>query len=142
MILSREKTLKGLAALIWYIGGFVLLFKGISLIQEAALLRPTENWQWLGLLLGFGAGILKAVFIFQRSIHKNMDRIENLEEPQLWKFFSVKFFFALALMITTGVILSRMAHGIYSMLIAVGGLDLSISIALIGSSIVYWKRWK
>ena len=141
-MLNPTRRLKILAALVWYIGGFILFFKGISLIQEAVELRPDLFWHWVGLGIGFGLGTLKAVFIFKKSIHKNMDRIEGLEEPSIWKFYSVKFFFALALMIATGVTLSRAAHGIYPMLISVGALDLSLSVALIGSSYIYWKRWK
>ncbi len=142
MILTSTRKLKGLAALIWYIGGFILLFKGISLIEEAIILRPTQYWHWVGIITGIGIGMLKAAFIFKRSIHRNMDRIDSLEDPQLWQFYSPKFFFALALMITAGVFLSRTAHGIYPMLVVVGGLDLSLSMALIGSSFIYWKRWK
>jgi len=141
MILSQTRKLKGLAALIWYIGGFILLFKGISLIEEAFIMSPSHYWHWVGITVGIGVGMLKAVFIFKRSIHRNMDRIESLRDPQLWQFYSPKFWFALALMITAGVVLSRMAHGNYPMLIVVGGLDLSLSMALIGSSFIYWKRW-
>ena len=139
---NSKRRLKILAALVWYIGGFILFFKGISLIQEAVELRPELLWHWLGLGIGFGLGTLKAVYIFKKSIYKNMDRIEGLEEPKIWNFYSGKFFIALALMIATGVTLSRASHGIYGMLIPVGALDLSLSIALIGSSYIYWKRWK
>jgi Na+-transporting NADH:ubiquinone oxidoreductase subunit NqrB len=134
MILSQTRKLKGLAALIWYIGGFILLLKGISLLEEAVLIRPDQYWHWVGIIVGIGIGMLKAVFIFKRSIHRNLDRIDNLVDPQLWQFYSPKFFFALVLMITAGVVLSRIAHGIYPMLVFVGGLDLSLSMALIGSS--------
>ncbi len=139
---NSKRILKILAAIVWYIGGFILFFKGISLIQEAVEMRPELFWHWLGLGVGLGLGTLKAVFIFKKSINRNMDRIESLEEPKFWKFYSVKFFFALALMIATGVTLSRASHGIYPMLISVGALDLSLSVALIGSSYIYWKRWK
>ena len=135
------RILKILAALIWYIGGYVLLSKGISLIKEAILLKPDLFWHWFGLVVGIALGILKAVFIFSKSIHRNMDRIESLENPKIWNFYSLKFFFALAIMITTGALLSRAAHGIYPMLIAVGGLDLSLAVALMGSGIIYLKRW-
>ncbi len=142
MTKNITRVLKILAALIWYIGGFVLLSKGISLIKEGVEIRPDQNWHWLGLAIGLSLGILKAVFIFQKSIHRNMNRIESLEIPRIWNFYSIKFFFALALMITAGVLLSRAAHGIYPMLISVGALDLSLAVALIGSGVIYIKRWK
>ena len=43
-------------------------------------------------------------------------------------------------MILTGVILSRLAQGHYRSLIGVGTLDLSLAIALLGSSIVFWQQ--
>lgn len=142
MQLTLKRSLKITAALIWYIGGAILLRKGLSLVSEAKELEPILNWHWLGYGFGITWGLIKAIFIFKKSVNKNMDRIEAMEKPRFWQFFSGKFFFFLTLMITTGVLLSRASHGNYPMLIAVGGLDLSISIALLGSSLIYWKRWK
>jgi hypothetical protein len=46
----------------------------------------------------------------------------------------------LALMILTGATMSRLAQGHYRSLIAVGALDLSLAMALLGSSIVFWQQ--
>jgi len=44
------------------------------------------------------------------------------------------------LMILIGAALSHFAHGNYPFLIAIAVLDLTIAIALLGSSYVYWKQ--
>ena len=42
-------------------------------------------------------------------------------------------------MITAGATLSRLAHGDYAFLIGVTTLDLSLSTALLASSIFFWR---
>ena len=135
-----KKTLKVLAALVWYIGGIVLLFKGLELIVEAIELQINAHWHWVGVVGGFAFGVWKSGKIFEKSIKRNLARIDELENPRLWDFYSGKFFIALALMISAGVTLSRISHGYYPMLIGVGGLDLSLATALLSSSWLYWKK--
>ncbi len=140
MITVSARTLNILAALVWYIGGIVLLPKGSSLLIEADALNPGQVWPWLAAVVGVGLGSLKAIFLFNKSCQKNLNRIAALEEPKLWQFYSPKFFVMLTLMISLGATLSRMAHGNYPFLIGVGILDLGIAIALLGSSYVFWKN--
>lgn len=139
MTVSR-RTLKIMAAVVWHIGGIVLLIKAGTLLLEADSLRPEQNWQWIFVVVGLLLGGLKARFLFSRSCRKNLVRIETLDQPHIWRFFRPRFFLLLALMILTGVTLSRMAQGHYQSLIGVGTLDLSLAIALLGSSIVFWQQ--
>jgi hypothetical protein len=129
-----------MAAVVWHIGGIVLLIKAGTLLLEADSLRPEQNWQWVFVVVGLLLGALKARYLFSRSCRKNLVRIETLDQPRLWRFFRPRFFLLLALMILTGVTLSRMAQGHYQSLIGVGTLDLSLAIALLGSSIVFWQQ--
>jgi hypothetical protein len=140
MPLSSARTLNFLAALVWLIGAFVLLVKSQSLILEAIHLQP--GWLWPGLAVGSGLiiGALKGKFIFSKSCHKNISRIASLPRPRLWQFFSPRFFLLLSLMIATGVTLSRLAEGQYLFLLGVAALDLTIAVALLGSSVVFWHR--
>jgi len=133
-------SLKILAALLWYIGSIILLLKGSSLLSEAELLKPEEGWPWQVAVLGIFLGGLKAKFIFNKSCQKNLARIATLVKPRIWQFFRIRFFVALILMVFVGVTLSMLAHNNYPMLISVGLLDLSIGIALLGSSNVFWKQ--
>lgn len=139
-LIVSGKTLKKLAALLWYIGSIILLLKGSSLLSEAQVLKPEEGWPWQVAALGVFLGGLKAKYIFNKSCQKNLDRIATLVKPRMWQFFRIRFFVALILMVFVGVTLSMLAHNNYPMLISVGLLDLSIGVALLGSSYVFWKR--
>ncbi len=139
-MLVAPRTLKILAALIWYIGGIILIIKGPSLLLEADALKPGGIWPWLAAVAGLFLGGLKAKYLFIRSCKRNLDRIDALDRPRVWQFFSPRFFVLLTVMISVGVTLSRLAHGNYLFLIAVGILDLSIGVALLGSSYVFWKQ--
>lgn len=135
-----KRGLNILAALLWYIGGAVLLLKGISLLCEADALRPGQNWPWLAAVAGLFLGSLKATLLFSRSCQHNLDRISALDGPRIWQFYSPKFFVLLSVMILVGATLSRLAHNNYFLLIGVAILDLSIAVALLGSSYVFWKQ--
>ena len=140
MLIVPARTLHILAALVWYAGGIVLLLKGGSLLLEAEALEPERIWPWLAGILALFLGGWKARFIFAKSIKKNLARIAALDHPRIWQFFSPGFLVALAAMIATGATLSRLASGSYPLLTAVAVLDLSIAVALLGSSVVYWRQ--
>jgi hypothetical protein len=134
------RSLNILAAIVWYIGGVVLLLKGRSLLVEAGTLNPQQSWLWLAVITAVFVGGLKARFLFSKSCRKNLNRIAALKEPKIWQFFRPGFFVFLTIMIATGATLSRLAHNNYPFLIGVGILDLSLAVALLGSSIVFWRQ--
>jgi len=140
MLVASTRRLKILAALVWYVGGIVLLLKGSSLLVEAEAMRPEQSWPWLAVVAGLFLGGLKAKLLFSESCQKNLDRIAALERPKLWQFFRPGFFVMLTVMILAGATLSRLAHNNYPFLIGVGTLDLSLATALLGSSYVFWKH--
>ena len=139
-MITTFRTLKILAALLWYIGGIILVSKGSSLLIEADTLKPGQNWTWLAIVIGLFFGGLKAKYIFSKSCKKNLTRIDLLSEPKVWQFFRPGFFLFLAIMIVTGATLSRVAHNNYIFLISIAILDISIATALVGSSYVFWKE--
>ena len=140
LLIVPNRSLRFFAALLWYIGSIILLLKGTSLLIEADALKPEEDWPWQVAVLGMILGGLKAKFIFNKSCKKNLDRIATIVQPRIWQFFSIEFFTALAFMILVGTMLSRLAYNNYAMLISVALLDISIGIALLGSSYVFWKQ--
>jgi len=140
MFTASTRTLKMLAAVVWYIGGIVLLLKAGSLLFEAAELKPHFGWPAAAVVTGLFAGGLKGRFLFSKSCEKNLARISRLRQPRIWQFYRPWFFPALLIMILTGATLARLAHGNYAFLIAVALLDLSIAIALLVSSYVFWRR--
>jgi hypothetical protein len=125
---------------VWYLGGIVLLLKAYSLLAEAKHINPAPFWLWVGVGAGVLIGGLKAKYLFSKACKKNLARIAALEQPKLWQFFKPGFFLGLALMIMLGATLSRVAQGSYPFLIAVAAIDLTIAVALLGSSIVFWKQ--
>ncbi|MGR3293847.1 MAG: hypothetical protein ACUZ8I_05690 [Candidatus Scalindua sp.] len=140
MLTVSALTLNILAASIWYVGGTVLLIKGSSLLLEAHSLRPGMYWIWIVIAAGLCFGGLKGKFIFSKTCQNNLVRIRSLDQPRVWQIFRPWFFVFLAVMITTGAILSRLAHDNYYFLIGVAILDFSIAIALLSSSYVFWKQ--
>lgn len=135
-----SRTLKILAAIVWYVGGVILAVKGSALLIEANLLEPEQNWNWQAVLVGLVIGGIKARYLFSRACKKNLARIDQLNTPKLWQFYRPGFFLFLALMITLGASLSRMAHGDYVFLISVAILDFSLATALLASSYVFWRQ--
>jgi hypothetical protein len=140
MFAASTRTLKILAAVLWYSGAIVLLTKGTSLLLEADSLQPGRNWTWMTVILGLSIGWLKVKFIFRRACQKNLARIALLSEPRIWQFYRPGFLLFLAAMIIIGSTLSRMAHGNYPFLIAMVILDFSLATALFGSSVVFWQQ--
>ena len=137
---TSARTLKVIAALIWSIGAAVLVWKGSSLLLQAGKMQSGILWPGIGGAGGIALGGLKGFSIFRASCERNMTRIEALEQPRLWQFFTTRFMLFLALMITTGASLSHFAQGKYLFLILVGMLDLSIATALLTSLPAFWRR--
>ena len=140
MLVVSARSLKILAALVWYIGGIMMLVKGRSLLVEANALEPDQVWPWLAIAAGLFLGGLQAKYLFSKSCQKNMDRIDALDRPRVWQFFRPGFFAALTVMIFVGATLSRLAHNNYPFLIGVAAVDLNIGVALLGSSYVFWTQ--
>lgn len=137
---TSKKTLVVLAAVVWYIGAVMLFRSGLELLSQARELRPDSTWHWLFIALGVVLGVLQARTLFTRSCRRNIQRIQELEDPKLWEFFRPGFFLALVGMISTGVLLDHLSKGIYMFMLFVAGLDFALTISLLGSSLVFWKE--
>jgi hypothetical protein len=140
MLTVSRRTLYVLAAIVWHVGGIVLLIKAATLLSEADSLKQDQQWLWIVVAVGLALGLFKARFLFSRFWHKNAARIEALDKPQVWQFFRPGFFLMLLVMILTGAMLSRLAAGHYRPLMGVATLDLSLAIALLGSGLIFWRQ--
>ncbi len=140
MLSVSHRTLKILAAILWYIGVYMLLTKGWELAKTAQDLEPAKLGQSISWIAGIIVGIIKTRFIFIRSCKKNMARIDALDSPKLWQFYRYQFFIALVMMILLGSFLSRASQGNYVFLVSVATLDISIGSALLFSSWIFWKQ--
>ena len=134
-----QRTLLIVAAFVWYAGGIALLFKGSALIKSAHLMDPQSFWAYGSGLAGILLGLAKGKFLFSKACSKNVKRIRGLENPRIWQCFRPGMLLFLAIIIPTGAWMSRAAAGSYTYLCVVGALDLSISFALLSSSIVLWQ---
>jgi len=128
-----KKTLRVVSGIVWFSGVIVLLLKGASLFAQALALKPDASWSWLGIAAAVLIGAAKAKYLFSKFCRKNLDRIDALDDPQLWQAFRPAFYVFLTAMILLGATLSRLAVGNYAALMALVTLDISIAIALLGS---------
>ena len=134
------RTLKILAALVWYIGGVVLLLKGIGQLERALDLRSGYTWPGFAMVAGVLLGIVKGRFLFAHACRKNLARIEALQQPKLWQFYRTGFFLFIFSMILLGRFLSWSATGHYPALLGMAILELSLATALLGSSYIFWQK--
>ena len=138
--IAHVRTLNVLAALVWCLGGVILLVKGGKLLAGAASLFPGSVWPWVAAVAGLSLGAVRGKFLFSRSCKNNLARISSLRHPKIWQFFSPGFFVLLFLMIAAGAVLSRLAHTSFPALIGVVVLDLAVGAALLASSRVFWQQ--
>lgn len=126
--------------MVWIIGGVVLFLKGYSLLKDSHKLNENIENIIVVLIIAFIVGLFKNKYLMARFCRKNIDRINNLKSPKIYQFFSFGFFFALALMIITGITLSKLVIGNYSFMLAVGGFDLALATALFISSTIFLRE--
>lgn len=136
----RVRMLNILAALVWCLGGVILLVKGGTLLAGSASLFPGSLWPWAGAVAGLTLGAVRGKLLFSRSCKNNLSRISGLRHPRIWQFFSPGFFLLLFLMIVVGAVFSRLAHSSFPALIGVAVLDLAVGTALLASSRVFWQQ--
>ena len=134
-----QRSLIIIAAIIWYAGGIVLLLKGSVLIKQAYAINTESIWTVITAVFGIGIGLIKGRVLFSRSCKKNIQRIQTIADPVVWQCFRPGMLVFLVIMISAGAWMSRTAAGNYTLLCLVGALDLSISFALLSSSLVFWK---
>ena len=137
---TTPRTLKLLAALVWYSGVVILYMKSTSLFLEAERVNPGQHWTWLTVFAGSMLGVIKARYLFNKVCIKNLRRIDALENPKIWHFYRARFFVFLILMVSLGAFFSQRAHGDYLLLITVAFVDISIATALLGSSYCFWRE--
>ena len=135
---SSQQTLILLSAAIWCSGGIALLIKGGALIRHAYLINAASLWAAVALIGGTLAGLIKSRFLFSKSCLRNIHRIKALSAPRIWQCFRPGMLIFLAIVIPTGAWMSRAAAGHYMLLCGVGALDISIGVALLASSRVFW----
>ena len=137
---STTRSLKLLAAIIWYSGAVVLSYKSSRLLLEAQSINTDQTWIWLAVLTGIIIGMIKTKYLFKRVCIKNLKRIDSLKAPRFWQAYRTHFYFSLFAMIILGSYITRLAHGSYAALITTAIIEVSLATALLGSSNCFWKK--
>ena len=137
---ASPRSLKLLAALVWYSGFVVLYIKSAMLITEADRINTGQIWTWLAILAGFIIGGIKAKYLYRRLCIKNLKRINALKQAKIWHFYRMRFFIFLFSMIALGLFLSQWVDGNYSMLLTLALIEISVATGLLGSSHCFWKK--
>jgi len=137
-----KDTLRTVSAVVWLVGAVFLLSKATNLFSQAIALRPGETLSWLAIVSGVLIGGVKAKYLFGWFCRKNLERIDTLDDPQLWQAFRPVFYVFLAAMLLLSAMLSRLAIGNYAGLISLVILDISIGVALLGSMQPFLQRRK
>jgi len=140
VINTTRKTLVIISAIVWIIGGIILFLKGYSLLKEAQSINSNMEIISAVMVTAFIIGLIKNKYIFTKFNKKNLIRINKLEKPKIYQFFELRFLIFLSLMILMGIMLSKLASGNYTVLLAVGALDLALATALLKSSIVFLRK--
>lgn len=139
---TSKKALVFLAAAVWYIGAVMLFRGGLDLVAQSRQMRPDSAWHWLFIVSGAILGVVQSWTIFARSCRKNIQRIRELKDPRLWDFYRPGFFIALAGMISAGILLDILSQGNYFFMLFVAGVDIALTISLLGSSYLFWTGYK
>ncbi len=129
-----------LAGSIWGFVGLFLIYRGWMMYQLAA---ETQNATQKAILVSLAAalviGAIKGKFVLSKTARRNKNRIQNLSEPLKFHHVYAKSFYIFIIgMMVLGVLLRTWNEALGGYLV-VAAIYCGIGIALIISSLVYWK---
>ncbi len=131
LLTATRANLVKLAAVVWFSGVVILLFKSTIILIEAVKLGAPVSVAVSTVITGLVIGMIKAKYLFIRICKSNIKRIYSLKSPKIWQFYRIRFFFFLFLMITLGNYAYRLFHNSIFLLFTLAVLELSISTALL-----------
>lgn len=140
ILVVSKRTLRVLAALLWYCGSAALLLKAAELLERAGSLGADGIWLFVSVALGMVLGLFKGRLLFRSSCVKNLRRIDELTVPKIYQFYRPLFFLFLATMVIVGGLLSRLSGTHPPFVLSVAVLDLSIAVALLTGGGPFWMH--
>lgn len=125
--------LKGLAFVLWLLGGLILCMRGITFLTSMSP-EITLTSLIITILVSFFVGYGKGKFVLSKTSQKNIDRLNTITTPQrLLAVYSLRSWIMIALMVGIAVSLNLFnVSGMWR-----GGVNLAVGIALIISSLAY-----
>ncbi|MFQ5483551.1 MAG: hypothetical protein ACE5ER_12435 [Nitrospinaceae bacterium] len=133
--------LNKLAGTIWSLVGLMLILRGADLLERAMQEQhATQQALILAVVLSLVLGGIKGRFVLSKTARRNMSRIDALAEPLRWhQVYERKWVVLIAGMILLGVLL-RTYNEFIGGFVVVGAIYCGIGLALLVSSLCYWKN--
>ncbi|MEM8629178.1 MAG: hypothetical protein AAGF04_03825 [Chlamydiota bacterium] len=129
-----------ISGLLWMVGGFSLLSKGLRLFFEGALSAessyPSYNLLLIYLTLALLVGFLKGKWVLRRTAERIFQRILDWEGPiSFFQLYDKRTALILLLMMGMGLLMNRLAlPPLYR-----GWIDLAVGAALIQSACTFFR---
>lgn len=136
----NKNSLYILAGSVWALVGLFLMIRGAIMYQTAL---DTQNASQTALAISIAAsvvlGIIKGRFVLSKTARRNKSRIDRLEQPlKVHHVYAKSFYFMIVGMILLGVSL-RTFNEYLGGYVVVAAIYCGIGLALMVSSLVYWK---
>ena len=137
----NKNSLYALAGSVWGLVGLFLMFRGVTLYQTALETQhATQTALAISIAVSIIVGVAKGRFVLSKTARRNKLRIESIDEPlKIHHVYAKSFYFLIAGMILLGVSL-RTFNEYLGGYVVVGGIYCGIGLALMVSSLTYWKR--
>ncbi len=136
----NKNSLYTLAGSIWGLVGLFLVIRGAFMYQDALdTQNATQTALAISIAISIIIGVAKGRFVLSKTARRNKSRIESIEEPlKVHHVYAKSFYFLIAGMILLGVTL-RTFNEYLGGYVVVAAIYCGIGLALIISSLVYWK---
>jgi len=137
----NKNSLYTLAGSIWGLVGLFLMVRGGIMYQDA---MATQNASQTAVAISIAAslilGAFKGRFVLSKTARRNKSRIDQLQGPvKLQQVYAKPFYFLIAGMIGLGILLRTFNESLGGYVV-VAAIYCGIGLALIVSSMVYWKQ--
>lgn len=131
----NNQQMKGLAFVLWLIGGLFLAFRGVYFMVAAP--EQPDALMLLGLgLIAIAIGFGKGKFVLSKTSGKNIERIDQFTEPKRpLLVYSLRSWIIIAIMVGISVSLTIFN----TPLLWRGAINLAIGFSLIISSLAYLR---
>ncbi len=136
--MDSNKIFMKIAVLFVWLGGIcILAIKGWQHVRILINNGTEIGMMVLGLAIALILGAIVGTRFFRPVCRQNLQRIDELENPPLWRAFQHLFFAYLALIMIAGILLSHLArlHGEAQFFMMV--FDLFIAVCLLVSSVEF-----
>lgn len=137
----NKNSLYALAGSVWGLVGLFLMIRGVTMYQTALETQSASQTALaISIAISIIVGVAKGRFVLSKTARRNKSRIESIEGPlKVHHVYAKSFYFLIAGMILLGVSL-RTFNEYLGGYVVVGGIYCGIGLALMVSSLTYWKR--